>query len=478
MTDSELIPMGLYARLSTYGDETTIEQQLEIAAGIAERNGGYIALTFTDHGEPAFDRDNPADRPGYGALVDALHNGEIEAVVAYASDRLWRSDIERGLYARDAVRDGRPRVFTREKTYDFSVPEDDLMSTIVTAFAKYESAVKRRRIRDQKVKRRGQGIATNPIVAFGWLGTRHGAEKNDGTTIYEPEAALIREAAKRVLAGTSYSDIAAEWNENPVAKKPRGLQPWEPGQVRAILCSPRTAGHAVHNNEIYQRDLWPAILDSETWGALVALTERRKMGPQSTRAGLWTGFVRCARATQGGAVCGAVMAYSRPTPRHKGGKFHCRECGNSVVGNRVRDHAYEWITTRADVAAVEQAVTAERGSDEALLAELGQAHRELDEWLEMLGAREITRTEYVKLRSETAGRIGKLERELSRLGAVDAFAPYIGRGAVLAELLAGDELTPAEHRAIFTATGRHLWVAPAESRGPGWDEGRLRVTAE
>jgi DNA invertase Pin-like site-specific DNA recombinase len=471
--------MGIYGRLSAYGDETTIEQQLEKAGALVDANGGYVALTFTDHGEPAFDRDNPDDRPAYGAMVDALHNGEIQAIAAYASDRLWRNDIERGLYARDAIRDERPLVFTPQKTYDFSIPEDDLMSTIVTAFSKYESAVKSRRIRDQKAKRRAAGVATSPVIAFGWYGTRHGAERNDGLTHYEPEAALIRSAAKRVLAGTSYTEIAREWQANPIALKPLGSEAeWTPAQVAEILTRPRTAGHQVHRGEIIARDIWPPILEPEVWEKLVAKKERGRYGKQSPRSSLWTGFIRCGREDEAGAPCAATMRFSKPNGRHKSGTFSCYTCNNTVVAGRVAAYAYEWIIGAADGTELERLVSAETGSDDALLAELAANHAELDEWLEMLKAREVSRTQYVELRDGTKARIAKLTRELAHLGARDAFAPYLGRGEILRELLAEDVLTPAEHRAVFLATGYHLWVDVASRRGSAFDPSRLRITRD
>ena len=78
---------GIYLRVST--DQQTTENQLRILTEVAERSGWTIVRVFEDQGiSGAKGRDK---RPGYDALLTAVHRREVDVVAAYAVDRLGRS---------------------------------------------------------------------------------------------------------------------------------------------------------------------------------------------------------------------------------------------------------------------------------------------------------------------------------------------------------------------------------------------------
>ncbi|WP_453976653.1 recombinase family protein [Brevundimonas sp. Marseille-Q4549] len=78
---------GIYLRVST--DQQTTENQFRILQEVAERSGWTIVQVFEDAGiSGAKGRDQ---RPGYDALLKAVHRREINMVAAFAVDRLGRS---------------------------------------------------------------------------------------------------------------------------------------------------------------------------------------------------------------------------------------------------------------------------------------------------------------------------------------------------------------------------------------------------
>jgi DNA invertase Pin-like site-specific DNA recombinase len=466
----------------------------------------------------AFANDNPEDRPAYGAMCDALFidHEPADLVIAFHTDRLWRDGYERALFTRDARKHGTPSlVVTNTQVTEPTNPDDEFTQTMLVAISEKESADKQRRIKRQKAKRRAAGVATAPVVALGWYGIRHGAERNDGTTIYEPEAELIRTAAQRVLAGVTLSTIAREWNTNGVVKpyagnrdyykahgmtlpksrkntgtyKARGdgtmAGKWLAGHVQRVLTNPRNAGHQTHAGEIIARDVWPAILDAETWERLGALFTRRARGKRTpSRQGAWTGIVRCAGTMPDGSLCGATMHRSPDHPKSPAcfgckpivGRNACGKCG--VIAHHVERIAHEWLVAYADGAELEHLVVSEDGTERQLIAELATEHAALDEWFAMLKAHELTRHQYAEAKADTEARIVKLTSELARVGARDAFTPYVGRGHVLTEVLAGDVLTPDEHRAVFMATGHTVWVTPAGKRTSTFNPSRVTISTE
>lgn len=478
-------PAYRYLRLSEIGDHTTIDDQRKHCQKLEAQNNLICVGEYEDYGDSAFDRDNPLDRNGYAEMLAGLDAGEAVAVTAYRQDRLWRDDLEKSLYTHSVGKRGARWVYVVGNSFDLENPDDDLMLTILNAFAKHESAVKRLRIRNQKAKRRAQGISTQPVVSLGIMGTRHGREKNDGLELWEPEALYVREAARMVLEGVRLTEIAAWFQAQGVPKvrdankgKPNGSV-WLAQEVRSLLTAPRIAGLQAHKGQVIgEPEAWPKIIDRATWERLQAHFSKGRYGAQSPRAGAWSGFVLCARPTEGGGLCGATMRRST-VGKAKRNSYKCHRCHNSVPLHRVEARAHEWLIAAVDSPDFGAMVAGQAPNDAALMAELAEARAELAEWLSMLKAKEVNRAEYVTLKRGTEAHIAGLTRKLRHATAHGALSEWVGNGDALAKLLADPELSADAHRAILMATGHHLWVGPAKSTGrAGFDAERLQIVPD
>jgi site-specific DNA recombinase len=136
-------------------------------------------------------------------------------------------------------------------------------------------------------------------------------------TIRECEAALIRDATDRVVAGSTLTAIVRDWTE-------RGWlttsgRRWTIPSLKRVLVNPRSAGLRHHCGVIVGEAVWPAIVEPQKWSQAVAILEdpNRSMGRQPMRGPLLD-VVRC-------GLCGRLMG---AMPSHRPG-YRCRgrSCG-------------------------------------------------------------------------------------------------------------------------------------------------------
>src|SRR5436853_52874 len=76
------------------------------------------------------------------------------------------------------------------------------------------------------------------------------------------EAKIVREIAKRFLAGESLRSLAFELNDRQVPTCGGG--PWRVTTIRSIITNPRYVGLRVHRGEIVGEASWKPILDRAT----------------------------------------------------------------------------------------------------------------------------------------------------------------------------------------------------------------------
>jgi len=176
--------------------------------------------------------------------------------------------------------------------------------------------------------------------AFGERGRKR-VEDPDGTWRTVPavpedqaksERELIREAARRILAGDSLRGICPNWNEAG-HRAPRGGR-WTTQTLRRMLLSPRLAGLREHRGQLLEGS-FPAILERETWQAVRAiLTDPARMTTAVGGAArhLLTGCIFC-------GVCKAKLRTTRYGP-HRVLYYRCpsrSDGGRNCVARKVED---------------------------------------------------------------------------------------------------------------------------------------------
>jgi len=326
--------VGIYLRISD-GDDLPIKRQETDARALCKRLGWSVATVYADVSISAF---KDVVRPDWERMLADLKSGAIDGVVSYDWDRIARKpkDLERLIDRYDA----RPLVFATvtQSDVDLSTPDGRFIARLMVNFASKSSAdMSRRLTRKQRELAEAGKPSGGGTRAFGW--TRGGME-------LEPtEAAVIQEAAKRILAGESPNSVCRELDERGVPTPGRSPK-WEPGVLKRLLIRPRIAGIRQHQGAIMLSDsgepvraVWEPALDVETWEAVRALLtdpEREIGRGKDDRKYLLSGVLRC--------QCGAKM-YGV----HKKGKHHyqCpiyRGCGNTCrVGAPIDEHVTELV---------------------------------------------------------------------------------------------------------------------------------------
>jgi site-specific DNA recombinase len=151
--------------------------------------------------------------------------------------------------------------------------------------------------------------------------------ERDRITHRPDEVALVREAARRLLAGESLYRIAADWTTRGVATSTGAS--WSTTALRTFLTSPRIAGLRSHQDQVVGPAVWAPILDETTWKRVTAiLTDPARKRTRAIRSYLLTGLLRCSR-------CGTAMVATPRQTKTGGGKR-----GVYVYGKGATQRAY------------------------------------------------------------------------------------------------------------------------------------------
>lgn len=144
---------GIYLRVSQ--DSQTTENQFRILREVAERSGWTIAHVFEDAGiSGAKGRDQ---RPGYDALMKAVHRREVDMVAAFAVDRLGRSLPDLVAFLSDIQARGCD-LYLHQQAVDTSTPSGRMLFQMLAVFAEFERAIITSRINAGLDRARAKGV--------------------------------------------------------------------------------------------------------------------------------------------------------------------------------------------------------------------------------------------------------------------------------------------------------------------------------
>lgn len=152
---------GIYLRVST--DQQTTENQFRILQEVAQRSGWAIVQVFEDAGiSGAKSRDQ---RPGYDALLKAVHRREIDMVAAFAVDRLGRSLTDLVAFLSDIQAKGCD-LYLHQQALDTSTPSGRMLYQLCGVFAEFERELVRARVNAGLDRARAKGTRLGrPAIA-------------------------------------------------------------------------------------------------------------------------------------------------------------------------------------------------------------------------------------------------------------------------------------------------------------------------
>jgi hypothetical protein len=299
-------------------------------------------------------------------------------------------------------------------------------------------------------------------------GRRGFGHTQDRRQIVPGEAALIVEAARRVLDGTTLSAIVADWNRRAVTTTTGG--PWRINALSALLIQPRLAG--LDSPGPGADEAPPAILDLTTHEALLTLRHARRKrtdgrsvnGPG--RRYLLTGLLTCWRC--GSRLGGIAPRATNVQPHYRCPSKGAGGCSGVVIhAAHADDAARDAVTGRLDdpdyMASVESRqalLAAEERTMTELLADAVMGRR-LDEGVSALwtGGPRIDGQAWGHLKEALEAKVGSGESALAHQSLLCRQRALCGTGAALKARWEGMDLT--ERRSVIEAVVDHFVVRPA-----------------
>ena len=223
----------IYARYSSdLSRDASIEDQLRLCRGHAERHGWTVARTFEDRAISGA----TVIRPGYQAMLEAVHSGAVDLILAESLDRLSRDQEDiAALFKRLRFLGVRLVTVGEGDVGDLHVGLKGAMNALYLK----DLADKTRRGLEGRIRagRSGGGLCYGYDVVPG--------EERGGRAINPRHAGIVRRIFKEFATGRSPKAIARRLNDEGVPG-PRGLL-WRDSAIRGH----RARGTGILNNELY-----------------------------------------------------------------------------------------------------------------------------------------------------------------------------------------------------------------------------------
>lgn len=479
------LPAAIYARISRdkAGAGLGVDRQEADCRALAQSLGWDVVAVYVDNDISAYDRRKV--RPEYRAMLEAARSREIQGVIAWHTDRLYRrtTDLEELVAVVEA---NNLQVQTvRAGNVDLATPSGRMFARTLGNMAQYEVEQGRDRVKSAKNQAAADGRYRGGIRPFGF--------EKDGVTVREAEAQVIRDATKAVLAGRTLAALTRELNERGIQTSGRS-ETWKYGALRDMLIRPRNAGLLARGlpgkkGQSYEFEVlgpasWPAIVSEDEWRALVALVMNpsRRLTPSNETKWLGSGIYRCGVPIVGkdgqARSCGGVL---RATP-HGGTHarqyerrylYRCSSSAHLTIGQRQTD---EYV----------RGVVAELVRDPRIVSAMSPESPDLavdrDKRTRLSSRLEAFETDYalgnisgVQLAKATA----TVETELAKVDA--RLATGLSRSASSSVLRAPDPGhafldAPIDVQRAVLSSVLEVVVLPAATRGSSWTSARLDIS--
>jgi site-specific DNA recombinase len=399
--EKQMKTAAIYARVSSdkQREENTIASQTAALVEFARKEDYDVPREwiFEDEGFSG----TSLVRPGLERMRDLAAEGQLEAILVYAPDRLSRKYAYQILLIEEFARNGVETVFVKAPKSD--TPEDQLLLQFQGMIAEYERAQILERSRRGKRHRARQGQVS--VLSGAPYGYRY-VRKTDETAAYyqviEAEADVVRLVYDRyTVAHLSIGAITRLLNERGVPTRKR-ISRWERSTVWAILRNPaykgtacfgkteirprqrvtrplRTRGGVTNRNSANRerpRKEWisipvPAIISEETFAlAQELLTANKTHAPRRTiQPSICQGMVSCSK-------CGyALYRTSARTSARKIYYYRClgsdrwRYINGAVCNNRpIREELLDQVVWKEIVKLLENPRLIEEELDRRLVA--------------------------------------------------------------------------------------------------------------
>jgi site-specific DNA recombinase len=387
MTRTKPSASAVYCRLSVdrTGESIGIDRQEDLCRRLADEKGWAVAEVYVDRDLSAY---SGKRRPSFERMLDDLKNHQRDAVIVVDQDRLTRTPRELESFIDLADANGIALASVSGEV-DLSTSDGRFRARIMGTVARQESEKKSERLKRQREQAARLGHVHG--------GTRRYGYEPDGMTIRRAEAKIVRDNARRLLAGESMRAIVMDLNARGIPTAKGGQ--WTISGLRRLMVSARLAGLREYHGEVVGEAVWKPIIDRNTHEQLRALLvdgkpASRGRPPTSLLGGIGT----CAR-------CGARL---HQTSQRGLRVYRCSSalgskgsCGGVTVrADDLDDLISEAVLLRIDTPAVGRALRRKpkQTSDKTQIDDLRAIDADLEALAADLGEGRISRREWLAAR--------------------------------------------------------------------------------
>ena len=275
---------GIYLRISDDrdGTSTATSRQLEDCRRLAEGRGWSVSDIFQDSDLSAYKKG--VVRPEFERMLQAVKAREVEVVVAWKLDRISRRIRDFARLDEECETAG-AHIVTVADSIDTSTSAGRVVASIMTALARAESENI-----SVRVARKAREMAQAGVPSSG--GNRPFGYTIDRSAAVEPEAAIIREVAARLLAGESVRGVCMDLARRGIVSSSN--KPWQQGPLKRMITSSLLSAQREHEG-ILTPGMWPPILaPSETQRLRAVLRNPlRRKSFSNARSYLLSGMLTC-----------------------------------------------------------------------------------------------------------------------------------------------------------------------------------------
>jgi len=340
---------AIYSRVSSeqQREEHTIVSQTAALIEFARTRDVEVpkAWIFEDEGFSGA----TLERPGLERVRDLAAEGQLQAVLVYAPDRLSRKYAYQVLLIEEFARQGVETLFLNAP--QSTTAEDQLLVQFQGMIAEYERAqILERSRRGKRHRARAGEISVLSGAPYGYRYIRKSDEAPASYALIETEARVVRHVYELyTVRGSSIGTVTRWLNDQGVATRKPGAR-WERSMVWAMLRNPAYRGRACFGktrvatrqrvtralrlrggipsrnsaNQERPREEWieipvPALIDEQTFARAQELLHENKVlaRRRTIEPSLVQGLVSCRK-------CG--YALSRTSTRSSARKIHYYRC--------------------------------------------------------------------------------------------------------------------------------------------------------
>lgn len=470
--------VAVYCRISKAPNGKTEGVKAQEKWGRAYAAGAWPDLPIEVFADNNLSAANGGPRPEFDRFREWLAAGKIAHVWAVEQSRLERDEIGWFRLAAEFDAAGVTELHTNR---DGIVRVRDEVAGIKAVLNAGEIRKLRQRTNDRLAEIAAEGRPHGGRT----FGYRRAVDATGAKTlVIDPqEAHVLRDAADKVLAGWSLSNVAADLTSRGVRGANGGTITYK--TLNRMLTNPTVAGQRVHQGHIVGRAVWEPILDMPTWQALRARLSKPRAVQTSNgdtyeiSAHSYGHSQRSRRSyllTGGLAVCGKCGAALGAQRRKVKGRqmdalYFCKGgfCV-AIMADGLENHVRDVLLDELDKPEFLEALAADDHAErrDAILASLAAAERQREELAGMWATPgELTAAEWRTARQALAEREQELLVELASLPAP------LTKVDISQVREAWPAMTLDERREIVAMFIEHVTVKPARPGTRAFDPDRV-----